>query len=149
MNEILKKVHNTIITKSCESGGIGRRARFRIWWPKGLGGSSPPSRTTKNRGIRNTSAKWNNTKEKLPSGPQITQIHADASRTVLICVNLRNLWASPSSCFKRLKCYVFLTRYFSPDRRQVGRDRISDCRFRIADFQETLICEKSAFRNPQ
>ena len=29
---------------SGESGGIGRRARFRIWWPKGLGGSSPPSR---------------------------------------------------------------------------------------------------------
>ena len=55
--------------------------------------------------IRNTLAEWNSTKEKLPSGPQITRIHADASRTVFICVNLRNLWASPSSCFKRLMFY--------------------------------------------
>src|SRR5690606_19540117 len=28
-----------------ESGGIGRRARLRIWWPRGRGGSSPPFRT--------------------------------------------------------------------------------------------------------
>ena len=26
-------------------GGIGRRARLRIWWPQGRGGSIPPSRT--------------------------------------------------------------------------------------------------------
>ncbi len=30
----------------CESGGTGRRARLRIWWPTGRGGSSPPFRTT-------------------------------------------------------------------------------------------------------
>ncbi len=30
----------------CESGGIGRRARFRIWWDNSRGGSSPPSRTS-------------------------------------------------------------------------------------------------------
>ena len=29
----------------CESGGIGRRARFRILCPQGRGGSSPPFRT--------------------------------------------------------------------------------------------------------
>ncbi len=27
----------------CRSGGIGRRGGFKIRWPKGLGGSSPPS----------------------------------------------------------------------------------------------------------
>ncbi len=30
---------------SCESGGTGRRAGFRIQWPEGRGGSNPPSRT--------------------------------------------------------------------------------------------------------
>ena len=29
-----------------ESGGTGRRAGFRIRWPKGCGGSNPPFRTT-------------------------------------------------------------------------------------------------------
>ncbi len=27
-----------------ESGGIGRRASLRSWWPEGRGGSSPPFR---------------------------------------------------------------------------------------------------------
>ena len=31
---------------TCESGGIGRRARFRFLCPQGCGGSSPPFRTT-------------------------------------------------------------------------------------------------------
>ncbi len=29
-----------------ESGGIGRRARLRIWWGNTRGGSSPPFRTS-------------------------------------------------------------------------------------------------------
>ena len=33
------------------SGGIGRRARFRSVCPKGRGGSTPPSRTTRSRRI--------------------------------------------------------------------------------------------------
>ena len=34
------------VTARCESGGTGRRAGFRIRWPQGLGGSSPPFRTS-------------------------------------------------------------------------------------------------------
>src|SRR6267142_4373519 len=30
----------------CGSGGTGRRARLRILWPKGRGGSNPSSRTS-------------------------------------------------------------------------------------------------------
>jgi hypothetical protein len=35
----------------CGRGGTGRRARLRILWPKGLGGSSPSARTIPNRSI--------------------------------------------------------------------------------------------------
>ena len=30
--------------RRCESGGTGRRARLRIWYPEGYGGSSPSFR---------------------------------------------------------------------------------------------------------
>jgi hypothetical protein len=35
----------SVVRDAREGGGIGRRARFRFWWPKGRGGSSPLLRT--------------------------------------------------------------------------------------------------------
>lgn len=37
----------SLLREHSASGGIGRRARFRSVCPKGCGGSTPPSRTTK------------------------------------------------------------------------------------------------------
>ncbi len=47
---ILKKSCNfaPTIKQSCFCGGIGRRARLKIWCPQGLKGSSP-FRSTKRR----------------------------------------------------------------------------------------------------